>query len=108
MATNDIIKLPLNQDSPWYRFRTTLNGVDYILQLRYVARMDRWTLSIYTASNVLVLAGIPVLINRSLTSQYSTLAIPPGALVCLDDSGRELQPTIASFLTDHSLYYVEA
>lgn len=96
--------VPLTRNTPWYSFRVVLGGVRYELEARYNLRMDRWTLSIYDAAGAPVLMGIPLLIDRNLTP-YPTLRVPVGSMFVKDNSGRQLQPTLPSFLTDHVLVY---
>lgn len=102
-----VFNIPVDANLPWYDFRVTLSGVAYILEMRFNKRMQRWILSILDVARNPILTGIPVLINRALTSQYSTLAIPPGVLYATDNSGNGLQPTLASFLSDHSILYYD-
>lgn len=107
MANNyTYVQIPA-QNLPDYDFNVTLTGVRYNLHVRYNLRMDRWLLDIADAAGNLVVAGIVLLIQRSLTGQYTTLALPPGPLLAADLSGQNLQPTEASFLTDHALIYGE-
>lgn len=106
MAFN-FLKIPLDEESPWYSFTVTLTGVSYTFTLRYNIRLDRWMLDIADASETPILSGIPLLIERNLTGQYTALDLPPGVLFVTDDSGRELQPGLLSFLTDHSLNYAD-
>lgn len=98
--------IPLGQNAPWFRFKITLSGVRYTLEARFNLRMDRWILSIMDAAGAPILMGIPLLIQRPLT-QYPTLALPPGDMFAVDRSGKDLQPTISSFVTDHELVYGE-
>lgn len=100
------LKLPAS-DAPWYSYRTTLSKVRYTLGFRYNKRMDRWILNISDANGTPILLGIPLLINHVLTRQYTNLALPPGALFVIDNSGANQQPGISSFLKDHQLIYAD-
>lgn len=99
--------LPLSQDLPWYSFEVTLSQVSYTFEMRYNTRRNRWSLSILDSTEAAILVGLPLLINRDIVGQYLSFLVPLGTLLVLDDSGNNLQPTIQSFLTDHTLYYVE-
>lgn len=70
--------------------------------------MNRWMLDINDASDNQILSGIPVLIVRNLTGQYTTFAIPPGVFFATDDTNQDTQPTLLSFGTDHTLWYEAA
>jgi hypothetical protein len=98
--------VPLDEQLPWYQFPITLDSVTYNLELYLNNRASRWMLNIRDVSGNIVLAGIPLLIERPLTQPYTYLAIPSGIFVATDNTGNGAQPTAASFLLDHTLYYV--
>lgn len=98
--------IPLTQNATWYSFNITLDSATYVFELRYNTRKDRWILSIYDAAENPLLVGIVLLIERNLSTQYNYLAIPQGVIFCQDDSGQGLQPTLSSFLVDHTLFYL--
>jgi hypothetical protein len=54
-----------------------------------------------------ILVGVPVLIQRNMTGQYPTLAIPPGIFFSTDDSGQGKEPTQFSFGLDHTMFYID-
>lgn len=98
---------PARNDLPWYQMRIPLGGVIYTVHMRYNSRSQRWVMDINDSSDAPILSGIPVLINRDLTSQYPTLAVPAGTLFATDDTQQDTQPTQYSFGTDHTLYFVD-
>lgn len=102
-----ILTFPLRHDLPIYTFPITLNGVNFVFQLLFNVRMNRWIMNISDSSGNQILSGIPVLINRNLTGQYATLAIPKGSFFVVDDTGQFTQPTQFSFGVDHSCYYID-
>ena len=97
--------IPVGNTLPWYKFKITLSGVIFTLSFRYNTRSSRWVMDILDPSGNQILCGLPVLIQRNVTSQYPTLAIPEGVFFSTDDTGNGLQPTIYSFGTDHTLWY---
>lgn len=99
--------LPVDKNLPWFRFRVALTKVTYTLEMRYNTRMDRWILHILDTIGQPILMGIPLLRRRNPLGQYPTLALPPGVLLPIDDSGKNLEATISSFLIDHRLLYLE-
>jgi len=105
MAT--VNEVPLRNDLFWYHFITTFSGVKYTVHIRYNTRMNRYMMDLNDASDNPILSGIPVLIQRNLTGQYSTLSIPAGTFVATDDTGNENQPTQFSFGLNHTLYYID-
>jgi hypothetical protein len=105
----DWLVIPLNQQQLWYTFSITLSQVLYNFEVRYNIRMARWILTISDAAQNVVVAGIPLLIDRDLLGQYYlTYAIPSNPLLVSDDSGQELQATLSSFLTDHRCLYANS
>lgn len=104
MAT--LTTIPLDENLPDYSFSCTLDGASYTLRAYYNTRARRWRLNILDISENPVLMGIPLTIGRDLTAGLRYLQIPPGVFMALDDTGDGTQPTLGSFLLDHSLYYL--
>lgn len=101
-------RIPLNQNAPWYEYPITLAGQRYIFEVQYNVRSDRWMLNIKDATGAMILAGIALLLRRYLLLQYPTLPLPAGTLYVDQTSGGPLnQPGISSFLTTHTLYFIE-
>jgi hypothetical protein len=98
-------QIPARNDLPWYQFKITLSGVIYTLVFRYNTRMQRWILDIADPAGNQIITGLVLLIERLVTSQYVTLALPPGPLFALDDTNQDAQPTLFSFGIDHTLAY---
>lgn len=105
MAT--IQSFPMRNDLPQYSFNITLSGTIFQAQVIYNIRMSRWILNINDSAGNAILSGIPVLILRNLTGQYTTLTIPEGTFIAVDNTQQDTQPTQFSFGVDHSLYYVD-
>lgn len=104
----NLFALPLNQSAPWYEFQATLEAATYTFEIYFNTRAQRWRMSIRDSGGRALLVGIPLLIRRDLTGPYHYLGIPPGALFAIDDTGDRTEPTLSSFLIDHTLYYLEA
>ncbi|RYF09310.1 MAG: hypothetical protein EOO40_07125 [Deltaproteobacteria bacterium] len=103
-----LLAIPLDENLPWYSFSITLENQAYTFEVAYNTRANRWMLSISDAADNLILAGIPLLIERDLLRPYRTLRLPPGSLVVLDNTGQGQEPTLGSFLLNHTLYYLES
>jgi hypothetical protein len=102
-----VFSIPTSSTQTWYSQSIVLSGVTYVLEFRYNSRMQRWIMSILDSGEQPIIMGIPLLIQRNLTSQYTQLAIPAGALYCTDDTGNALQPSLSSFLVDHTVIYLD-
>jgi hypothetical protein len=97
---------PMRNDVPQYSFNISLSGTVFNIQVLFNVRMQRYIMNINDTQGNTILAGIPVLIERNLTGQYITLAIPSGTFFCTDDTGQDTQPTQFSFGLDHTMFYV--
>lgn len=77
------------------------------MHLRYNGRMQRWIMDLNDAADEPILSGVPVIILRDLTGQYTTLQLPDGTFFATDDTNQDVQATLLSFGTDHTLYFVD-
>lgn len=102
-----VAQIPTQQNLPWYTFQMTLTQVIYTLTMRYNTRMNRWILDVNDSQNNQILSSIPLLINRNLIGQYTTLNLPPGMIFVTDDTNQDTQATQYSFGVDHSLWYFD-
>lgn len=102
-----LLVFPARNDLPWYTFQISLSNVIFTALMRYNTRMQRWILDLSDPSGTAILVGIPVLIERNLTGQYVTLAVPDGLLFSTDDTGKQNQPTQYDFGISHSMWYDE-
>lgn len=102
-----LLQFPMRNDLPLYTFNISLSGTIFNVQVIFNVRMNRYVMNINDTSGNPILGGIPVLIERNLTGQYVTLAIPEGTFFCTDDSGQDQQPTQFSFGVDHTMFYVD-
>lgn len=86
MAT-DPLEIPIPLDTPHQSFRTTLDGVDFIVRLDYQERWDRWLLDLLTLDETVIIAGV------RLMSQWLPLAglvsplRPAGSLYVYNTAG---------------------
>ena len=101
--------IPINSQFPWFTVKMTLSGVSYTLRFRLNNRSNRWIMDIADASNVDILDGIVLLINRDLTYQYQTAManLPAGQFFVVDNTGEGNEPTQYSFGNTHSLIYAD-
>lgn len=103
----NIIRVPVNVNLPWYSFNISLENVGYTLEMSYLTRADRWSLTLADLTGEAIVRNIPVRIDVDLLAIYRALAVPPGSLFCVDTTGNQTQPTLGSFLTTHAMYYAE-
>ena len=56
-------------------------------------------------SNVNIINGLPVLLERNISGQYVITGLPPGVFFATDDTNKRSQPSRFSFGTDHTFWY---
>lgn len=104
----ELVRIPVGNDVPWYFFRIGLSGAQYKLTFRYNVRMTRWIMDIADAEGNPVQLGAPMLLSRDLTGRFiGTLAVPVGTFSVTDDTNQGVEATRYSFGVDHSLYYLD-
>lgn len=100
-----LYEIPTSAQNTSYSQVVTLSGRPYTLSLRYNTRMQRWVLDIADATGIAIVNGLVMLALRNLAAQYTTLAVPPGALFCYNAQSLYKDPTLSSFLTDTVFFY---
>ncbi len=101
---NAPLSIPLRLDTPLWRMRTTLDGVEYILQFDWNDRAQRWLFSLYSLTQAPLATGVTV-----LGGQYPLLNFPPilpGLLAFVDNSSATPAPPLFADLGRRvKLYY---
>lgn len=101
-----MIELPLFSTTPSYRYTVEIESVVYMLQFHFNDRMGRWIMDILTPSQVVILAGIPMLTDTDLIGRFQNKALPPGYFLVVDNTGKHRNPDFDNFGTDVKLYYL--
>jgi hypothetical protein len=79
--------LPLVPSTPNYRVSTTLDGVQYVLDVRWNGRSGVWYLDIRDVDEDPIAMGIAVVLGSALGIRTVDARFPPGALIAADMSG---------------------
>lgn len=74
-----MIRIPFKA-LPAFREELLIDNVPYIFEFLYNSRASFWTLNIYTIDEVLLIAGIKLVINYELLKQYPARGLPTGSL----------------------------
>jgi hypothetical protein len=106
-ANFTFLTIPAVNNLPWVKFRISLSGTIYTLHLRYNSRSQRWLIDINDSQDNQIISGLPILINRNVSGQYTTLSLPAGVIFATDDTNQDVQPTLLSFGLDHTLWYAD-
>jgi hypothetical protein len=80
-----IIQIPTTTDgTPFYSFRTQLEGSDYELTFRYGERRGGWVFDLHTIEGEALLLGQLVTIGRDFLERVTNSNRPPGFLWALN------------------------
>lgn len=63
------VNLPLYSD-PFYSYSIALERVSYTVKIRYITRMEKWVLDLYTRDNAPVILGQVLVPNYPITFDY--------------------------------------
>lgn len=77
---------------PTYDYTILLGDTLYRFKLRYFGeRLDRWYMSIFSASDSPLLVGKKLTVNTPLLEAYEIDGLPPGEIGLWDTSGAEAE-----------------
>lgn len=85
-------KIPTTSDQPHYTQVTTLDGRDYVLTFEYNFRDLSWYLDVADQDEVVIAAGLRLVVDWDLLQRCVDERRPPGILWCNDLSGAGLDP----------------
>lgn len=86
------LEIPLPTDTPLFSIRTTLDGVEYVLNFDWNGRESRWYMSISMIDGTLLVAGIKLISNWPLLRRFADLRLPQGNLRAVDYSPQGGEP----------------
>lgn len=101
------IVLPIDFEDPHYSVDIELSGQLYRFKVDYIERSASWKMNISLPDGTALVNGLAIKTNADLLEKYSNENLPPGTLVCLDTSGKELDPDRDSLGKNHILFYEE-
>lgn len=104
------LEIPLRTDIYSYTEKVTLDGVVYTLEFHYNSRKDVWVMDIGDSAGVVLLAGVPLIIDYPLTARFIGVieGLPPGQFVMVDETDQERNAGRDNLGNDIKLIYVEA
>jgi hypothetical protein len=87
-----ILTIPTTSD-PFQRMTVRLDGSDYVIELRYNQREERWYLSIADDESVPILSGLKLQANWPLLwrHRYDT-RVPPGEIMVTVTTATDRSP----------------
>jgi hypothetical protein len=83
------------QGQPYYSLTTRLDGTDYKLEFTYSTRAERFYLDIYSAEDVLLVAGLKLVTGVFLLGYWHHIGgMPPGEIVVTSTTSDDTSPSL--------------
>lgn len=103
----DVVTIALSPGTPSYRQRTVLEGVEYVLDLRWSEREARWYLDLRDVHGRALVLAIKIVAGWPLFARFRSLpGIPPGELVAIDRRAPPRDPNLLELGDVVQLVYV--
>lgn len=83
--------LPLVPSLSNYRLSTTLEGQEYLFDVRWNNREEAWYLSIFDVNGDVIKWNIKIVLGVQLGMRVTNANFPPGALYAIDLTNRGLE-----------------
>lgn len=104
--------LPLIPSNPNYRFGTSLDGVQYVIDIRWNARANlgggAWYMDVLQADQTPIRMGLKVVLGCVLGGRVTAPEFPQGALFAVDQSGLDVEASLDDLGTRLIVVYVPA
>tara|TARA_R110000868_G_scaffold69705_2_gene204889 strand:- start:539 stop:868 length:330 start_codon:yes stop_codon:yes gene_type:complete len=108
---SDVLTLPVRLGVAAQRFSVVLDGRRYRIDLDWIGRTNRWSISFALDGGTVVWGSRTLATRSDLLKQHRHREdIPPGVLACIDLAGLDREPTIETLGRDdgHALIYITA
>lgn len=100
-----VFEIPLRPRAQ--KLRVEINGIEYVLRVRWNNFSNCWIMDIADTSNVPLLNGIPLITGANLLDQFDYLGIGNRVKVLVYSTGNPDEvPTYASLGSTSRLYFV--
>ncbi len=103
-----IVALPISADVPKQRFTIALDGAVYGFSFLYNTRAEAWMMTIRSADEQILAAGIAVRLGVDLLAPYSDARFPAGRLFVVNFSEQYTEADRDNFGRDVGIVYQEA
>lgn len=102
--------LVINADPtlPFYTQRTSLDGREYILDIQFNQRENRYYMNLRDETGALIAGGLKLIANFPINRLISDPRAPGGAIYALDTSGRGQDPGEGDLGRRVLLIYIES
>lgn len=104
-TTYDILQIPMQPTSPWWRQPIRLAGADYVLEFQFNERADTWYMDVLDQVETPIVHGIALVTARDLLAAHRTKVFNSGLLFVYDSTGAQSQPSFGGFGVTHKLLF---
>ena len=99
-------ELPLIPSTPSYRVGTSLDGNQFIFDLRWNARDVSWYMDVYSDNEVSLRRGIKVVLGALLGHRSALPDFPAGILFAADMTGAGIEAGLDDLGTRVRVYFI--
>jgi hypothetical protein len=79
--------LEIDPTNSWQQIQTTIEGQDYLLELAWNTRDERWYVSLYKADGTCLVASVAMVVDFPLFRKTVGPDIPKGYFMAVDTAG---------------------
>ena len=102
-----IEEIPTSTQLSHYEQEVELDGVEFKLEFRFVDRDDAWYLTISDTDDVVLRAGIKVVLSWSLLRLWAGSEAPAGEIVSVNQGAIPAPPTLNQLGAEVLLEYLD-
>jgi len=103
-----IDRLPTSTDVPYYEFEVELDDVEFKLEFRYNDRDDAWYMTVLDPEDVVLRAGIRVVLSWALLRLWADTTRPGGDIISVNQGSVLVPPTLTQLGAEVVLNYFDA
>lgn len=101
--------VPLAAEGPYFGQGVELEGRTYRFDFRWNTRTEQWVIDVFDGGGAALVNGVRGVINVPLLQKFGLREdLPPGELLLLDSSGRDLEAGLDDLGSRVQLIYLPA
>lgn len=102
-----IEEIPNSTQVPYYEQEVELDGVEFKLQFQFIDRDDAWYMTVLDTDDVILRAGIKVVLSWSLLRLWAGSEAPAGEIVSVNQGALSAPPTLNQLGAEVLLEYLD-
>lgn len=99
-------ELPFIPTTPHYQVGTTLDGVQFVFDLRWNARDEAWYMDILAEDESVIRTGVKVVLGTLLGGRSALPGFPAGGLFATDLTRQGIEPGLDDLGTRVRVYFM--